>query len=90
MLALVLADSTSHFGWYLGYGIAIGLVVVVVALVVPILVLAHGIGKEAGQINESLQQAVDHTVPLAGLQTTIDSADVIAAGLKRGRTRLGG
>ena len=52
--------------------------------------LAHGIGKEAAQINESLQQAVEHTVPLAGLQTTIDSADVIAAGLKRGRTRLGG
>jgi hypothetical protein len=63
---------------------------VVVALVVPILVLAHSIGKEAKMIDDSLQESVDNTAGLAGLRTTIDHAEVIVAGLERGRHRLGG
>lgn len=79
-----------NFGWYLGYGITIAVVLVVVALVVPILVLARSIGKQAKEINDSLAESVRNTAALADLRTTIDHAEVIVAGLNRGRTRLGG
>ena len=77
-------------GWAVGYTVGIVVVLVVVALVVPILLLAHRIGSQAGEIDESLQQSVTNTAGLAGLSTTVESAHIIAAGLKRGRTRLGG
>lgn len=77
-------------GWAIGYTVGIVVVLVVVALVVPILVLAHRIGKQALAIDESLKQSVANTAGLAGLNTTIDHATVIVAGLNRGRTRLGG
>jgi hypothetical protein len=77
-------------GWIIGYTLGGVVVVAVVALVVPILVLAYKIGKQAPVINESLQQAVTNTAPLAALRDTIDYADVITAGLRRGRQRLGG
>lgn len=82
--------SGSTTGWVIGYTIGIVVVVVVVALVVPILLLARSIGKEAPMINEALQQAVRNTAALTDLHTTIDHAEVIVAGLKRGRIRLGG
>jgi hypothetical protein len=78
------------FGWALGYGITIAVVLVVVALVVPILVLAGQIGGQAKTINGSLTEAVHNTAALKDLNTTIESAEVIVAGLHRGRTRLGG
>ena len=81
---------SENFGWYLGYGITIAVVLVVVALVVPILILAASIGKEAKMINDSLTQSVRNTAALAELNTTIDHAEVIVAGLARGRNRLGG
>ncbi|MBZ5739430.1 hypothetical protein [Nocardioides mangrovi] len=77
-------------GWAIGYTVGIVVVLVVVALVVPILVLAHRIGRQAGAIDASLQQSVVNTAGLAGLSTTIESADTIVAGLRRGRKRLGG
>jgi hypothetical protein len=76
--------------WLVGYAIGFVVVAAVVALVAPILVLAYEIGKEAPVINEALEQAVVNTAPLAELRTTIDHAEVIVAGLNRGRTRLGG
>jgi hypothetical protein len=79
-----------NFGWYLGYGITIAVVLVVVALVVPILALARSIGKQAKTINTSLTEAEYNTAALAQLRTTIDHAEVIVAGLERGRKRLGG
>jgi len=70
---------------------AIVVVLVVVALVaVPILVLAGSIGGEAKMINDSLTESVRNTAALKDLNTTIDHAEVIVAGLARGRTRLGG
>lgn len=84
------AEQTSLLGWYLGFSIGALVVVVVVALVTPILLLARRIGKEAVQINEPLQRAVDNTAPLHGLETTIEHADVIVDGLRRGRMKLGG
>jgi hypothetical protein len=81
---------SENFGWYLGYGITIAVVLVVVALVVPILALARSIGKQAKDINDSLAESVHNTAALAQLRTTIDHAEVIVAGLNRGRTRLGG
>jgi hypothetical protein len=77
-------------GWIIGYSITVVVVLVVVALVVPILVLAASIGKEAKMINDSLTQSVTNTAALKELRTTIDHAEVIVAGLERGRTRLGG
>lgn len=77
-------------GWVIGYTIAIVVVLVVVALVLPILILAGSIGKEAKMINDSLTDSVRNTDALKGLHTTIEHAEVIVAGLARGRTRLGG
>jgi hypothetical protein len=82
--------NDSITGWVIGYSIAIAVVLVVVALVVPILVLAYSIGNEAKMIDESLTESVRNTAALKDLRTTIDHADVIVAGLARGRTRLGG
>ena len=77
-------------GWTIGYVITIAVVVVVVALVVPILLLAGSIGNQAKAINDSLTESVHNTAALSELNTTIDHAEVIVAGLHRGRTRLGG
>jgi hypothetical protein len=82
--------NDSITGWVIGYSIAIAVVLVVVALVVPILVLAYSIGNEAKMIDDSLTESVRNTAALKDLRTTIDHADVIVAGLARGRTRLGG
>jgi hypothetical protein len=90
MGALATAASGSTTGWAIGYTIGIIVVLVVVALVVPILMLAHSIGNDATAINDSLKQAVNNTAALTDLNTTIDHAEVIVAGLNRGRTRLGG
>ena len=89
MIATAAAD-TSTTGWVIGYTITIVVVLVVVALVVPILLLARSIGNEAKMINDGLTQAATNTAGLAGLNTTIDHAEVIVAGLNRGRVRLGG
>jgi hypothetical protein len=82
--------NTSITGWIVGYVITGVIVLVVVALVVPILLLAHSIGNEAKMIGDHLTQAVKNTAGLKQLNTTIDHAQVITAGLARGRTRLGG
>jgi hypothetical protein len=89
MQALSAADPSTT-GWLIGYVIAIVVVLVVVALVVPILLLARRIGRQAGEIDVQLNRAVHNTAALAGLRTTIEDAEVIADGLRRGRTRLGG
>jgi pilus assembly protein TadC len=89
-MSVLLAASDSTTSWAIGYTIAIVVVIVVVALVVPILLLARSIGTQAGQINASLVEAVDHTAALSELNTTNDSAQIITAGLRRGRERLGG
>jgi hypothetical protein len=84
------AASGSTTGWVIGYTITIVVVLVVVALVVPILLLARSIGNQAKTINDSLTESVDNTAALRELNTTIEHAEVIVAGLARGRTRLGG
>jgi hypothetical protein len=84
------AAGESTTGWVVGYTIAIIVVLVVVALVVPILLLAHAIGKDAAQINDALTEAVHNTAALSLLRTTSESAEAITAGLQRGRARLGG
>ncbi len=89
-MVLAAGSSPSYTGWWVGYGIGIFLVVVVVALVVPILALGRSIGNQASVINDSLTKAVHNTAPLAALSTTIEHAQVIVAGLARGRARLGG
>jgi len=86
MTALI-ASTT---GWVIGYTVGIIVVLAVVALVVPILLLARSIGNRATDINASLEQSVTNTAGLAGLSTTIESADAITEGLARGRAKLGG
>lgn len=85
---MLLAESAT--GWVIGYTLGIVVVVVVVALVVPILLLARSIGHKASDIDAALQDAVTNTASLTELETTIESAEIIAAGLARGRARLGG
>ncbi len=77
-------------GWTVGLIIGLVVVAAVVALVTPILVLAYKIGKQAPRIDAALQQAKENTAPLAALSVTIDHAETIVAGLRRGRERLGG
>ena len=84
------AAGESTTGWVVGYTIAIVVVLVVVALVVPILLLAHAIGGQAKEINDALTEAVHNTAALSQLRTTNEHAEVIVAGLQRGRARLGG
>ncbi|HEY5685059.1 MAG TPA: hypothetical protein VIY70_06785 [Acidimicrobiia bacterium] len=87
MASFILAANT---GWVVGYTIGLVVVLVVVALVVPILLLARRIGNQASAVNEGLVKAVHNTAGLAGLNTTIESAEAITDGLNRGRKRLGG
>lgn len=87
---LLLAQEGSTTGWAIGYTIGIIVVLAVVALVVPILLLARSIGNRATDIDAALEDAVTHTAALGELNTTIDAAGAIVAGLNRGRTRLGG
>jgi hypothetical protein len=88
--AAATSASGATTGWIVGYIIAIVVVVVVVALVLPILWMARSIGDEATMINDALQPTIRNTAALSRLRTTIDSAEKIAAGLERGRHRLGG
>lgn len=89
-MSTIAAADASITGWVVGYVIAIVVVLAVVALVVPILLLARSIGKEAELIDDSLAESVRNTAALKELNTTIDHAQVIVAGLNRGRRRLGG
>ena len=83
-------DFAGHEGWLIGYIIGLVVVLVVVELVIPILVIAWRIGTQADKILKGLEQAEVNTAGLAGLNETITSALAVIAGLKRGRTRLGG
>ncbi len=86
----ILAATESTAGWTIGWVIGLAVVLVVVALVVTILRLAQQIGDEATDINDGLLDAVHNTDSLKELNTTIEAAEVIVAGLHRGRVRLGG
>lgn len=86
-MTLVLASNTA---WVVGLSIGFAIVLVVVAIVVPILMLARRIGIQAEAINHGLLGAVENTAALAHLETTIESAEIIVEGLRRGRNRLGG
>jgi K+-transporting ATPase A subunit len=84
------ASGVSTTGWWLGYAVGFLVLLVVLMLVIPILLLAHAIGKEATMINDSLTQAVHNTAPLAALQPGDDDGGVLDRGAERGRERLGG
>ena len=51
---------------------------------------AKAIGGQALRLDGLLQEAVTNTAALKDLETTIEYATTITAGLNRGRTRLGG
>jgi hypothetical protein len=87
MTAFLLGSTA---GWTIGWSIGLAVVLAVVALVVPILRLAHRIGEQADDINQSLLKSVDHTAALSELNATNEAAEAIVAGLARGRHRLGG
>jgi hypothetical protein len=87
MHALIAATDA---GFTIGYIIGIVVVLAVVALVVPILLLARSIGGQAERINTDLGSAVTNTAALKELNTTIESAEIIVDGLRRGRQKLGG
>lgn len=85
----VSADNNDT-GWVIGFVMFGVVVAAVVALVVPIILLASKIGRQAPGIDNSLQQSLDNTSGLVGLETTIDHATEIIGGLNRARVRLGG
>lgn len=89
-LAQAAFADESNLGWYLGFIIGFVVVTAVVVLVAPILSLAARIGRQARQINDSLEQSYQNTLPLAELRQTIDHVRVIISGLYRGRVGLGG
>ena len=76
--------------WTIGFTVGAVVVVAVVALVVPILILARSIGQRAATISGHPEETVQNTDALKELNTTIDAAGAITAGLNRGRKRLGG
>jgi hypothetical protein len=90
--AAVIPSSPDHHnvGWTIGFIMFGVTVAAVVALVVPILLLANKIGRQAPGINASLEESLDNTAGLVGLETTIDHATEIISGLYRARVRLGG
>lgn len=90
--AVVIPSAPDHHnvGWTIGFIMFGVTVAAVVALVVPILLLANKIGRQAPAINSSLEESLDNTAGLAGLETTIDHATEIISGLYRARVRLGG
>lgn len=93
LLAVFLTHDPTEphtLGWVLGYVITTAVIVVVVALVARILQLADRIGKQARVINQPLVEARSHTAALPKLQETINHAEVIVDGLRRGRLTLGG
>lgn len=90
MSTLQAVTPLASTGWTIGYVIGIVVVLVVVALVVPIVLLANRIGRQAGAIDASLGDSVRNTAALSELNTTIEHATTIIAGLQRGRARLGG
>ncbi len=87
MKAVLLASTA---GWTIGWAVGLAVVLAVVALVVPILRLAHQIGDQATDIDDSLVKSVHNTAGLHKLIITNESAEAIVAGLARGRKRLGG
>ena len=88
---LVVMASDSTTGWVIGYTIAIVVVLVVVALVVPILMLAHSIGNEATQINDSLRESVRQHRRAAGARDTRSTTPRSSwPGSSVGASRLGG
>jgi len=90
-VATIPASPDHHnVGWTIGFIMFGVTVAAVVALVVPILLLANKIGRQAPGINASLEESLDNTAGLAGLETTIDHATEIISGLYRARVRLGG
>jgi hypothetical protein len=90
-VATIPASPDHHnVGWTIGFIMFGVTVAAVVALVVPILLLANKIGRQAPSINASLEDSLDNTAGLAGLETTIDHATEIISGLYRARVRLGG
>lgn len=91
MLFLTHDPTEPHtLGWILGYVITTAVIVVVVALVGRILQLAGRIGTQARVINQPLLEARSHTAALSKLRETINHAEVIVDGLRRGRLTLGG
>lgn len=91
MLFLTHDPTEPHtLGWVLGYVITTAVIVVVVALVARILQLAGRIGTQARVINQPLLEARSHTAALPKLRETINHAEVIVDGLRRGRLTLGG
>ena len=89
-LIVVGLTSTQENLWW---GAVIGgfvIVLAVAALLTILVLLVRTIDRRVVVIRSTLQDAVANTAALAQLQTTIESAEVITAGLRRGRARLGG
>lgn len=86
-MTLAQADVT---GWWIGWGIAIPIIVVVAALVLFITVAARQISALAEDITDSLAAARDRSEALWQVKTTNQVAADIIDGATQARKTLGG
>jgi hypothetical protein len=82
--------EVSLFGWWLGLGIAFGLIVVVVVVVSAILTLARRIGLQARTILADLDAARINTLGLWEVEQTNRAAKGILDAARAARGALGG
>lgn len=85
-----IARDPRTFGWFLGLGIAFGIIVVVVIVVATILTLARRIGVQAQMAIKELDDGRVHTMALWDVQKTSDGIKGITDGLRAARGALGG
>lgn len=86
-LAQAEADLT---GWYIGWGIAIPLIIVVAALVLLITVTANAIAMVAEDATRALEQSRERTEALWQVKETNRATTDIIGGAAQARKALGG
>lgn len=77
-------------GWYIGWGIAIPLILVVAALVLLITVTANAIAMVADDATRSLEESRERTEALWQVKETNRTAADIIGGAAQARKALGG
>jgi hypothetical protein len=68
--------------WFVGWGIALAVVVVAAALLVAIVALGRRVVRQADAITETLDGARENTAPLFDVTRTNLAADQITRGLR--------
>jgi hypothetical protein len=73
-------------GWWIGWAVALVVVLLAASLLLMIIGLGRRIVRQADAITEALDGAREHTTPLFDVTRTNLAIDRIARGLRRVRT----